>query len=115
MDATRDAVKWAKGKGNKSPAAIGCSQTCPHSTTYNDCKKNNVTAGYVDLFASDQAQWLDTFADVYGKMQANGYDMMNNLVEANYGCCTRNPPSKKSETNPGLGSGFQCREDAICN
>ena len=57
---------------------------------------------------------MEAFAAVYGKMQANGYDMANDLVEADYGCCTRNPPSMKSETNFQLGSGFQCEEDAFC-
>ena len=98
---------WETGKTRASPAAIG-------STTYSDCNKNNVTAEYVDLFAADQAQWVEAFAAVYGKMQANGYDMVNDLVEADYGCCTRNPPSMKSEINFHLGSGFQCEEDALC-
>ena len=68
----------------------------------------------MDLFAADQALWVETFAAVYDKMQANGY-MMSDLVEADYGCCTRNPPSIKSETKPGLGSGYKCQEDAMCD
>ena len=83
-------------------------------STYNDCNKNIITSEHVDLFASDQAQWADAFAAVYDKMLANNYDMTNDLVEAEYGCCTRNPPSKKSDINSGLGSGFQCEEAAIC-
>ena len=115
VDAHSKSVNWEAGIGNTSPAVIGCSQTCsPHPSTYKDCNKNNITSEYVDLFASDQAQWVDAFATVYDKMLANGYDMTNDLVEAEYGCCTRNPPSKKSETNFRLGSGFQCERDAIC-
>ena len=114
VDGAPNSVVWETGRGRASLAAIGCSQTCIHSTTYGDCNKNNVTSEYVDLFASDQAQWVEAFATVYGKMQANGYDRVNDLVEADYGCCTRNPPSMKSGTNFALGSGFQCEEAAFC-
>ena len=45
------------------------------------------------------------------KVLANGYDMTGDLVEAVYGCCTRNPPSKASDRKE---PGFDCHQDAEC-
>ena len=73
--------------------------------------KNNVTADFVDEFASDQPGWVRDFAAVFDKVLANGYNMTGDLVEADYSCCTRNPPSKA----PGKKEpGFDCHEDAVC-
>ena len=51
------------------------------------------------------------FASVFDKMLVNGYDGTT-LEVAEYGCCTRNPPSK--EKNSKKGSKFECDPNATC-
>ena len=54
---------------------------------------------------------MSDFAEVYDKMLINGYDV-NTLDVADYGCCTRNPPSKEKKSRKG--SKFECDPSATC-
>jgi len=79
------------------------------STTAN-CEKAS-TANLVESYANDQAMWVSDFASVFDKMLANGYDI-STLDIAEYGCCTRDPPSKENEATEG--SKFECDPNARC-
>ena len=63
------------------------------------------------MFISVQATWVSDFAEVYDKMLFNGYDV-NTLDVADYGCCTRNPPSKEKKSRKG--TNFECDPSATC-
>ena len=65
----------------------------------------------MEEYASNQAQWVLDFADVYDRMMANGYDI-NQLQVAEYECCTRNPPSKANKARQG--SVVTCDSSATC-
>ena len=58
-----------------------------------------------------QATWVSDFALVFDKMLFNGYDA-STLDVAQYGCCTRDPPSKDKKSKKG--SKFECDPNATC-
>ena len=63
------------------------------------------------MLISVQTTWVSDFAEVYDKMLFNGYDV-STLDVADYGCCTRNPPSKEKKSRKG--SKFECDPSATC-
>ena len=54
---------------------------------------------------------MSDFALVFDKMLFNGYDA-STLDVAEYGCCTRDPPSKDKKSKKG--SKFECDPNATC-
>ena len=81
------------------------------ATEANCDKSKSVTATIVEEYAGNQAQWVLDFANVFDKMMANGYNT-NQLEVAEYGCCTRNPPSKAKIASKG--SVVDCDPSATC-
>ena len=55
---------------------------------------------------------MSDFALVFDKMLFNGYDA-STLDVAEYGCCTRDPPSKDKKSKKG--SKFECDPNATCH
>ena len=102
------------------------SETRVHATTAN-CGKA-ATADLVEAYARDQvglkvgaqtdsgpiyfsqALWVADFASVFDKMLLNGYEV-DNLDTAEYGCCTRVPPSMHERRYVSM---VQCDPEALC-
>ena len=114
--------RYVDGKELNSGVVIGCSEDCPENgqEPFKDCNLNGYQNSYrwVEEFATDQAKWAKAFGKAYERMlgeafsscyipiltitlwnsvnvspfSANGYKD-GELEDAEYGCCTRCPPS----------------------
>ena len=89
-------AKWASGRVRGATEA-NCAKG-PHSHL-------------VEMYAADQATWVEDFGRVFDKMTTNGYDR-DALDLADYGCCKRSPPSKAKEAKQG--STVECDPRAVC-
>ena len=96
MDANTNAKRWNEGK-RYGALESGCREAA--------------TAYLVKLYATDQATWVTDFASAFDKVLSNGYSQ-DSLDVAEYGCCTRIPPTMDNKSKKG--SLASCDPAAVC-